>query len=132
MKQFKNTIFYIVITGGFSILIYWILSKGKLQESGRNIKVNIIEKDQWTEFSTSFLKSLQEPLAILLLQIITIIIVARFFGWIFRKIGQPSVIGEMIAGIVLGPSVVGLYFPEYFHSLFPVASLGNLKFISPI
>jgi hypothetical protein len=114
MKQFKNTIFYVLITGGFSSLIYWILSKGKLQESGRNIKVNIIEKDQWTEFSSSFLKSLQEPLAILLLQIITIIIVARFFGWIFRKIGQPSVIGEMIAGIVLGPSVVGLYFPEYF------------------
>lgn len=132
MKQFKNTIFYILITGGFSSLIYWILSKGKLQESGRNIKVNFIEKDQWTEFSTSFLKSLQEPLAILLLQIITIIIVARFFGWIFRKIGQPSVIGEMIAGIVLGPSVVGLYFPEYFHSLFPIASLGNLKFLSQI
>lgn len=132
MKQFKNTIFYVLITGGFSSLIYWILSKGKLQESGRNIKVNIIETDQWTEFSSSFLKSLQEPLAILLLQIITIIIVARFFGWIFRKIGQPSVIGEMIAGIVLGPSVVGLYFPEYFHSLFPVASLGNLKFLSQI
>lgn len=132
MKQFKNTIFYIVITGGFSALIYWILSVGKLKEPGRNVPINLIEKNQWTEFSNSFLKSLQEPLAILLLQIITIIIVARFFGWIFRKIGQPSVIGEMIAGIVLGPSVVGLYFPEYFHSLFPVASLGNLKFLSQI
>jgi Kef-type K+ transport system membrane component KefB len=75
---------------------------------------------------------LEHPLAILLLQIITIIIVARFFGWIFRKIGQPTVIGEIIAGIFLGPSVVGMYFPEYSALLFPKESLGNLQFLSQI
>jgi Kef-type K+ transport system membrane component KefB len=68
----------------------------------------------------------------LLLQIITIIIVARVFGWIFRKIGQPSVIGEIIAGIFLGPSLVGMYFPEYSALLFPKESLGNLQFLSQI
>jgi Kef-type K+ transport system membrane component KefB len=31
----------------------------------------------------------------------------------FQKIGQPSVIGEIIAGIVLGPSLLGLYFPGF-------------------
>jgi len=51
---------------------------------------------------------------------------------LFRKIGQPSVIGEIIAGIFLGPSVVGMYFPEYSSLLFPVASLGNLQFLSQI
>ena len=71
-------------------------------------------------------------MAILLLQIITIIIVARSFGWIFRKIGQPSVIGEIIAGIFLGPSVVGMYFPDYSAMLFPKESLGNLQFLSQI
>jgi Kef-type K+ transport system membrane component KefB len=76
--------------------------------------------------------NLKHPLAILLAQIITIIVVARFFGWIFRKIGQPSVIGEIIAGIFLGPSVIGMYFPEFSASLFPTESLGNLQFLSQI
>jgi len=132
MKNLKNSLFYIVITGGFSALIYWILTKGKLLEENRKIVSPISVKDQWQEFLTSMLHSLKEPLAILLLQIITIILVARFFGWLFRKIGQPSVIGEMIAGIVLGPSLVGMYFPEFFQTLFPAASLGNLKFLSQI
>jgi Kef-type K+ transport system membrane component KefB len=132
MKHFKNSVFYIIITGGFSALIYWILTKGKLLETNREIIKATSAKDQWEEFITSMLHSLQEPLAILLLQIITIILVARFFGWIFRKIGQPSVIGEMIAGIVLGPSLVGMYFPEFFQNLFPAASLANLKFLSQI
>ncbi|MNQ25293.1 High-affinity Na(+)/H(+) antiporter NhaS3 [compost metagenome] len=74
----------------------------------------------------------QDPLAILLAQIVTIILVARFFGWVFKKIGQPSVIGEIIAGIVLGPSLLGMYFPEFSSVLFPVESLGNLKFLSQI
>ncbi len=78
------------------------------------------------------LHNLEDPLAILLAQIVTIIIVARLFGWIFKKIGQPTVIGEIIAGIVLGPSLVGMYFPEFSAALFPDASLGNLKFLSQI
>ena len=132
MKNYKNSIFYITFTGVFSVLIYWILSKGKFLEAGRNVVNHSSVKDQWSEFLSSMLHNLQEPLAILLLQIIAIIIVARFFGWMFRKIGQPSVIGEMIAGIVLGPSLVGLYFPEFFSNLFPAASMGNLKFLSQI
>jgi Kef-type K+ transport system membrane component KefB len=50
----------------------------------------------------------------------------------FQKIGQPTVIGEIIAGIVLGPSLVGMYFPEFSAALFPEESLGNLKFLSQI
>jgi Kef-type K+ transport system membrane component KefB len=51
---------------------------------------------------------------------------------VFQKIGQPTVIGEIIAGIVLGPSLVGMYFPEFSAALFPEESLGNLKFLSQI
>ena len=132
MKNFKNTIFYITTIGGFSVFIYWILKQGKFLEADREIVEPISIGDQWAEFVHSMTAHVQEPLAILLLQIITIILVARFFGWMFRKIGQPSVIGEMIAGIVLGPSLVGLYFPDFFAGLFPAASLGNLKFLSQI
>jgi Kef-type K+ transport system membrane component KefB len=132
MKRFKNSIFYIAVTGGFSVLIYWIISRGKLLENGRKIVSVSTQKTQWTEFLDSLLHNLQHPLAILLAQIVTIILVARFFGWMFRKIGQPSVIGEIIAGIVLGPSLLGMYFPEFSLAIFPVESLGNLQFLSQI
>lgn len=132
MNKLKNTVFYFLVTGGFSVLIYWILTQGKLLEAGRSI-VHVNSKNTlWAEFVKSFLNNLHHPLAILLAQIITIIIVARLFGWVFRKIGQPSVIGEIIAGIVLGPSLLGMYLPEFSHVLFPAESLGNLQFLSQI
>jgi len=113
-------------------LIYWIVSKAKSLEIGKKFPVSVSEKGHWNDFLSSLSQNLHHPLAILLAQIITIILVARFFGWIFRKIGQPSVIGEIIAGIVLGPSLLGLYFPEFSIALFPVDSLGNLQFLSQI
>lgn len=132
MKNFKNALFYLFITGSFSVLMYWIITKGKALEVNRNVVIKVSETDQWSEFLASLKYNLGHPLAILLAQIVTIIIVARVFGWFFRKIGQPSVIGEMIAGIVLGPSLVGYYFPEFSLLLFPLASLGNLQFLSQI
>jgi hypothetical protein len=113
MKKFKNTLFYIGIIGGFSVLIYWILLLGAKLEIGRNIVEKESSSNHWNDFLTSMVHNLEHPLALLLAQIITIIFVARFFGWVFRKIGQPSVIGEILAGIVLGPSWVGMYFPEF-------------------
>ena len=132
MKNHRNTIFYLVVTGGFSALIYWILGKGKDLEMDKEFLRPVVENGHWNDFVSSLTLNLHHPLAILLAQIITIIIVARFFGWVFRKIGQPSVIGEIIAGIVLGPSLLGLYFPNFSMDLFPVESLGNLQFLSQI
>src|SRR6188508_2089549 len=113
MKNFKTSIFYVLTIGGFSALMYWTVLLGTKLELGRNIKVPGAQNSQWTEFINSMVHNLQHPLALLLAQIITIIIVARLFGWICKKIGQPSVIGEIIAGIVLGPSLIGMYFPEF-------------------
>lgn len=113
-------------------MMYWIITKGKLLETGRELSETAASKGRWGDFAEGMEHNLQHPLALLLAQIITIILVARFFGWICRKIGQPSVIGEIIAGIVLGPSLVGHFFPEYSALLFPAASLGNLQFLSQI
>ncbi|MCV9932149.1 cation:proton antiporter [Flavobacterium sp. LS1R47] len=132
MKNYKNALFYIGVTGGFTALIYWIITKGKYLEANKTIEVLGTGKGSWHDFIASMQSNFQDPLAILLAQIITIIFVARFFGWVFKRIGQPSVIGEIIAGIVLGPSLLGLYFPEFSMALFPVESLGNLKFLSQI
>ncbi|WP_310554369.1 cation:proton antiporter [Flavobacterium sp.] len=132
MKNLKNALFYFTVTGFFTALIYWVVGQGKNLEIGRKIIVQTTKNSQWNQFLDSLFHNLEHPLAVLLSQIITIIIIARFFGWIFRKIGQPSVIGEIIAGIFLGPSVVGMYFPEFSAALFPTESLGNLQFLSQI
>lgn len=130
MKNYKNTLFYFTVTGLFTVLIYWIIAQGKQLEIGQPIRVVGSNNGHWEDFLTSMSMNLHHPLAILLAQITTIIIVARFFGWIFRKIGQPSVIGEIIAGIALGPSLIGMYLPEFSLALFPIESLGNLQFLS--
>ena len=56
----------------------------------------------------------------------------RLFGYLFSLIGQPGVIGEIVAGIVLGPSVLGFFFPDAFHFLFPAHSLTNLELLSQV
>lgn len=91
--------------------------------------------DQNSSFITAFqnfLHNFKHPLAILILQIFSIIFVARIFSWLMNKIGQPTVIGEIIAGIFLGPSILGYFYPSVSTFLFPVESLQNLQFLSQI
>ncbi len=132
MGKFKNFFFYLTVIGGFSAMTYWISVKGIDLQAGRTIVNSTSGKGQWEDFLATIHHNLKHPLALLLAQIVTIIVVAKVFGWICSKIGQPSVIGEMIAGIVMGPSLVGMYFPEFSMALFPKESLGNLQFLSQI
>ena len=114
----------------FGFIMYWVGSKGKILE--QNISNRVISDSYFDDFIHSMQQNLQHPLAILLVQIITIVLIARFVGWIFKRIGQPSVIGEIIAGIALGPSFFGSYFPEFSSTIFPLESLANLQFLSQI
>ena len=43
----------------------------------------------------------------ILVELAIIIVLARIAGWLFTKVGQPAVVGEIIAGILLGPSIIG-------------------------
>jgi len=83
--------------------------------------------------STSILwENFRSPLSILLTQIIVILIMAGLFRQLFRGMGQPPVMGEMIAGIVLGPSVLGWLYPPALSFLFPASSLETLRQLSQI
>lgn len=54
------------------------------------------------------------------MQLAVILLTCRVVGWLGRKLlGQPQVVGEMIAGVVLGPSLLGLVFPDFQLALFP-------------
>jgi Kef-type K+ transport system membrane component KefB len=78
------------------------------------------------------IEAFSHPVPIFLLQLILIIIAAQVCGFIFKKIGQPAVMGEIIAGIILGPSVVGALFPGFSSFVFPASSLGNLQMLSQV
>ena len=123
---------YLITIGGSIAFMYVIFIFGKRLEIGRVLTKTATEANYWAEFILNLSHSFQSPLAILLAQIITIITIARILGWICIKIGQPAVIGEIAAGILLGPSFVGAYLPGFSATLFPVQSLGNLQFLSQI
>jgi Kef-type K+ transport system membrane component KefB len=63
---------------------------------------------------------------------VVIIVIARLFGALFRRIGQPPVMGEMVAGITLGPSVLQLFWPQAYAFLFPQSSMATLGVLSQL
>jgi Kef-type K+ transport system membrane component KefB len=133
MKKYKNILFYIITVGAFALLMYFLDIQGKGLEGSKNIlPQQTTELSVFDHFTDTMHHNITHPLAILLLQILTIIFTARTFGFIFNKIGQPTVIGEILAGIFLGPSLLGMWFPEYSLFLFPKSSLGNLQLLSQI
>lgn len=138
MKKKWSSLFYVLMLCGLGIVIYWIVKKGNALQNPtittRQVlaSIDIIKNNSFKVFTQSFQDNLSDSLAILLLQIIVIITFARIIGILFKKIGQPVVIGEILAGIIMGPSFIGLFFPQINHFLFPAASLGTLQFLSQI
>ena len=68
----------------------------------------------------------------LVLQIAVILAICRLVGTLFQKIHQPRVVGEMFAGIMLGPSLLGWIAPQISAYLFPTSSLGFLNALSQV
>jgi Kef-type K+ transport system membrane component KefB len=89
-----------------------------------------------SSFSASVESSLREnandPLSRLFLQLFVVVAVSYVVGWIFTRCRQPAVVGEMMAGVLLGPSVFGLLAPHAFQFVFATSSLGALRLFSQI
>ena len=62
--------------------------------------------------------SAEDQLLIVIIQLIVIIVASRISGSLFRRLGQPQVCGEVAAGLILGPSLFGRFFPALFHQVF--------------
>lgn len=125
--------YFITIVAAFAAVFFIVQAGGlfestEVQEASKHLPV-VSPQDQVV---ATFSENLGHTLPMLIIQIITIIACSRFLGFFFSRIGQPSVIGEILAGILLGPSLLGLYFPEVSSMIFPASSLGNLQFLSQI
>ena len=79
-----------------------------------------------------FTNKLMVAPGILILQLIVIMLVARFVGYLFQLIGQPLVVGEIVAGLLLGPSVLGAFFPQISTFIFPEKSVDVLQQLSQL
>jgi Kef-type K+ transport system membrane component KefB len=68
----------------------------------------------------------------ILIEVLVVIAGSRLVGWLFRSIDQPLVIGEIVAGIALGPSLLGWLAPDLSALLFPAAAIPFLNVLSQI
>lgn len=130
----KNLLVYTIILTVFSLLIFLTLQQGhQLNVSGTaNTPGSIINKESSSALLSQLFENTKHPIALLLLQVTVILVISRIFGLLTRFVKQPSVIGEIVAGIVLGPSLLGLLFPDFFAYLFPADSLRVLNFLSQL
>jgi len=127
----RAVIIYMVILALFGIVVYPTLGWGQhpLRASSSGAApaaVSLASSDLlvgspsiWSALGTN----IETPLSRLLLQFIVILAATRTLGAFFRRFGQPGVIGEMAAGILLGPSLLGWLWPDGFSFIFPKDSL---------
>jgi Kef-type K+ transport system membrane component KefB len=136
-KGIKNLLFYVIMLIVCSVLMYGIIKLGSRFETSLHSSLpkenaSHFLSEGFSIFTQTLNHNIQSPVAILLLQVVAILLVARIFGYLFVKIGQPSVIGEIVAGIILGPSVLGHLLPEVSGFLFAPESLNNINILSQI
>ncbi|MDR3268550.1 MAG: cation:proton antiporter [Tannerella sp.] len=134
-KEKKNSlVFYTLMILVFGTLMWLIVQKGEsLQTTDKPIlsirtPQNLVEG--FHVFGSLLLEHIQTPFGLLLLQIIVILATCRIVGGLFRLMKQPTVIGEILAGILLGPSILGHFMPEVSGFLFPLESLFNINILS--
>ena len=133
MQRAKNNyLIYAVMLLLFGALIYMAIEEGDRFSHHALASSTVAEDTPFTMFCQFVTDNLHHPLSILLIQIIAVLLMVRLFGFLFKHIGQPGVIGEIVAGIVLGPSVLGYFFPDVFQALFPPESLTNLELLSQV
>jgi Kef-type K+ transport system membrane component KefB len=76
--------------------------------------------------------ALRRPLPLLIIQLLVIVLATQGVGALATFVRQPSVIGEIAAGVLLGPSVVGALWPSAYAFLFPASSLDILRLLSQL
>ena len=113
-----------------SMLLFFVAAVALILWLGPGPRINT--EGHGSSVTGNLWQNFRSPLSVLLLQIVVILTAAGLVSRLFRRIGQPPVMGEMLAGIILGPSVLGLFFPQAMSFIFPTSSLETLRLLSQI
>jgi Kef-type K+ transport system membrane component KefB len=76
--------------------------------------------------------ALEKSLLLLCADLAIIIASARLFGWLFGKVGQPAVVGEILAGVILGPSLLGRLYPGAIKTMLTPQTTGVLSAMAQV
>src|SRR5262249_13660741 len=126
----RTALYYLLMVTAVCLGIFYILRAGNqltaqplalstqpssqisphLTNAGDNSFSAAVESNLWDNAN--------DPLTRLFLQLLVVTAVSYVVGWIFSHLGQPAVVGEMMAGVFLGPSVFGLLAPAAFQFVF--------------
>ena len=140
----RTALLYLLVISGVGAGVFFILRAGnqlpvpavRFSPQANSQTILHVPGAADHSFSASVESSLWEnandPLSRLFLQLFIIIVISYLVGWIFTQFGQPAVVGEMMAGVLLGPSVFGLLAPTAFQFVFDTPSLGALRLFSQI
>jgi Kef-type K+ transport system membrane component KefB len=73
-----------------------------------------------------------DPVARFLIAVMVVLAVCQLFGTILARVGQPRVVGEVIGGIVLGPSLLGAVWPDGRDWLFPPSVVSTINIVAQL
>lgn len=132
----KSLILYLSVLLLFAMGISIALQQGRKLEVRQPALLDQAALQSAAAPSSSLLadlkQHLEDPLTRLFIQLILIVLTARACGAVAKYAGQPAVVGEMLAGILLGPSLLGWLGPSLFQFVFPPTSLRTLRLLSQI
>src|SRR5580765_4143563 len=121
----RSTIYLALLAGGVSLELL-------LLRAGSGLRATIPPHAAAPLVPSAAAPGLLPDLALTLVQIIAMILASRAVGALLRLVRQPPVIGEVAAGILLGPSLFGRLAPHLFAATFPAPSIGTLTSLSQI
>lgn len=129
MKQ--RVLLYVIVVGAAVAAVAGLIRLGDTSLTN-TVSVEVAAKTDIGGAFAQMLDHARHPLSRLLLQLIVIMMAARIFGSLARRLGQPPVIGEIGAGILLGPSLLGWAAPDVSAFLFSPSSMSTLQLLSQV
>lgn len=136
----RNLIFYAVLIGIFGSLLWFVFNQGAKAEAQQSRPTSVesaqveaaAQQGPVAAIFRDVSQKLGDPFSLLLIQIVTIVLSSKLLASLASRIGQPVVIGEIVAGILLGPSALGHFLPGVSNFIFRADSLPNLNFLSQL